>query len=151
MAYTDLEFYFESYYGDTLTADNGAKFLSLASDELDALTRGRLRKAFPDDEYAAEKVKKAVCDVADALYLVDVQRKAVQAQKAEDGTYHGAVASVSSGRESVSYSSGGSFGSVYSAAASSAAECRKLIADIAVKYLANVSDKNGINFLYSGV
>lgn len=151
MAYADLEFYFVSYYGDTLTADNGEKFLSLASDELDTLTFGRLRKAFPYDEYAAEKVKKAVCAVADALCLIDVQRKAMQAQKAENGAYHGAVTSVSSGRESVSYALGGSSGSVYSAAASSTSECKKLITDIAVKYLANISDKNGINLLYAGV
>ena len=96
------------------------------------------------------KVKKAVCAIAEALYWIDVQRRASSAQKAEDGSYHGAVASISSGRESISYSAGGANSSVYAAAATSAEAQTNLIGSIAAQYLANIPDANGVNLLYAG-
>ena len=149
-AYADQSFYKEGFFGETLTEDNADKWLSLASDEIDTITFGRLTFAFPTVEAHAEKVKKAVCAVAEALYFIDLQRKAATAQKAQDGTYRGAVASVSSGRESISFSVNNSSASVYAAAAASAVEQNKLISGIAVKYLANIPDANGINLLYAG-
>lgn len=101
-------------------------------------------------EAHAVKVKKAVCAIAEALYWIDVQRRASSAQKAEDGSYHGAVASISSGRESISYSAGGASSSVYAAAATSAEAQTNLIGSIAAQYLANIPDANGINLLYAG-
>lgn len=153
MAYADLEFYTNTFYGDTLTEDDADKWLSLASDELDAITFGRLITAFPTVETHAIKVKKSVCAVADALFQIDVQRKAASAQKTEDGSYRGAIASISSGRESISFSSGNSAASasVYAAAAADTVKQSRLIQDIAVKYLANVPDKSGVNLLYAGV
>ena len=106
MAYADFTFYGSGYFGDTLTEETAPKWLERASDELDAITFGRLTFAFPTVEAHAAKVKKAVCAIAEALYWIDVQRRASSAQKAEDGSYHGAVASISSGRESISYSAG---------------------------------------------
>ena len=151
MAYADFTFYSESYFGDTLNADNANKWLEIASDELDALTFGKLTFAFPENAAHVSKVKKAVCAVADALYNIDVQRKAAAATKEENGTYRGAVASISSGKESISYSVSGSVSaSTYAAAAANEAEQQKLIGSIAVKYLANIPDKNGINLLYAG-
>ncbi|MCD8371792.1 MAG: hypothetical protein LUD27_00630 [Clostridia bacterium] len=150
MAYTDYTFYSESYYGDELTEDNAEKWLEKASDKLDALTFGRLTFAFPTVEAHAVKVKKAVCAIAEALYLVDVQRKATSAQLAADGTYRGAVASVSSGKESVSYSVNGSSASVYAAAAASESALNTLISDIAVSYISGIPDANSINLLYAG-
>ncbi|MCM1545245.1 MAG: hypothetical protein NC110_08100 [Ruminococcus sp.] len=150
MAYADHEFYKYEFYGDTLNAECARKWLSLASDEIDAITHGRLIHAFPEIEHDAVKVKKAVCAVAEALYCIDIQRKATSAQKSEDGTYKGAVSSISSGRESISYNTSGGSGSVYSAAAADVNEQAKLINSIAVKYLANVPDANGVNLLYAG-
>ena len=112
MAYADFTFYGSSYFGDTLTEETAPKWLERASDELDAITFGRLTFAFPTVEAHAAKVKKAVCAIAEALYWIDVQRRASSAQKAEDGSYHGAVASISSGRESISYSAGSANSSV---------------------------------------
>jgi len=97
MAYTDFAFYGSGYFGDTLTEETSPKWLERASDELDAITFGRLTFAFPTVEAHAVKVKKAVCAIAEALYWIDVQRRASSAQKAEDGSYHGAVASISTG------------------------------------------------------
>ncbi len=148
--YADYAFYTDSFFGDTLTAENANKWLTLASDELDTLTFGRLTFAFPTVEAHAEKVKKAVCAVAEALFNIDYQHKAVTAQKAEDGTYKGPIASVSSGRESISYASPAANASVYAAAAANYAEQNKLIGSIVAKYIANIPDANGINLLYAG-
>ena len=152
MPYADNSFYTESYHGDVLPSENADRWLEAASDELDALTFGRLTFAFPTIAAHVSKVKKAVCAVAEALYKIDVQRKAVAATEAEDGTYRGAVASVSSGRESISYVNGSSSvsASVYAAAAANMVEHNKLISSIAVKYLANIPDSSGVNLLYAG-
>lgn len=152
MAYADFTFYTNPYYGDTLTEDNADKWLERASDELDALTFRRLVSAFPTETSYVVKVKKAVCAIADALYLTDLQRKAASAQQAADGSYRGAVTSITSGKESISYAvNGAASASVYAAAAANAEAQTNLLRDIAAMYLANVPDSNGVNLLYAGV
>lgn len=152
MAYADFDFYQNTYYGDTLTQANADKWLSMAADELDTLTFGRLTFAFPTVEAHAARVRKAVCAIAEALYCIDAQQKAVAASKAADGTYRGAVASVSSGRESISFSAGGASASAstFAAAAANTAERAKLIGSIAARYLATIPDAGGVNLLYAG-
>lgn len=149
--YADFDFYQNNYFGEVLTEDNAARWLSRASDELDALTFGRLASAFPADETHAEKVRKAVCAAADALFHVDVQRRAASAQKDADGQYRGAVASVTSGKESISYAVNGNAATVYATAAASPDALSALLYSIATKYLSNVPDANGVNLLYAGV
>lgn len=151
MAYADFDFYKSSYCGEALTDEAAAaRWLDRASDEIDALTFGRLTFAMPIVEAHVLKVKKAVCAVAEALFYIDIQSKAALAQKAEDGTYRGAVASVSSGRESISFAASSTEASAYAAAAASEGALHKLIGSIAVKYLANIPDAYGVNLLYAG-
>lgn len=150
MAYADYTFYAESYYGDVLTEENAAKWLERASDYVDAITFHRTENTFPMEEKHVVKVKKAVCAIADALSLIDAQEKAASARMDADGTYKGAVASMSSGRESISYVQAAT-GSVYGRAAVSREERDKLLYSIAVQYLADVPDSEGINLLYAGV
>lgn len=150
MAYTDFNFYQKSYYGEVLTEENADRWLTRASDELDVLTFGRLISAFPTVEAHADKVRKAVCAVAEALFGIDVQRKAVAAHQTEDGSYRGAISSISSGKESVSFSVNGTAASVFAAAASSEEKRNVLIAETAARYLANIPDANGVNLLYAG-
>jgi hypothetical protein len=150
MAYADFQYYSGDFHGDTLTEETAAKWLELASDEVDTLTYGRLTFAFPEVEGHAVKVKKAVCAIADALYLIDIQCKATAAQEAPDGSYRCPVASISSGRESVSYSNGNTSSSIYAAAAASHLTALALISNIAAKYLANIPDAQGVNLLYAG-
>lgn len=150
MAYADLTFYTESYYGNSLSEDTATRFLEQASDEIDALTWGRLSSAFPKNELHISKVKKAVCAVADALFLIDAQSKAALLQKSENGYTGGVISSVSSGKESISYANNGTQNSVYALAAANSTEKSKLINEIAVRYLANIPDSNGINLLYAG-
>jgi len=149
MAYADLDFYQKSFFGDVLTEENADKWLARASDELDGPTFGRLTFAFPTVEAHAAKVKKAVCAIAEALFYIDVQRAAASAQKAADGSYRGTVASISSGRESISYSTNAA-NTVYATAAASDLAQVALINGIAAKYLANIPDANGVNLLYAG-
>lgn len=152
MAYADFTFYTDTYYGDTLTEDNADKWLERASDELDALTFRRLSSAFPTEASHVVKVKKAVCAIADALYLTDLQRKAASAQQAADGSYRGAITSISSGKESISYAvNSAASASVYAAAAASAEAQTNLLRDIAATYLSSIPDSNGVNLLYAGV
>lgn len=150
MAYADYEFYTSTYCGDVLTEENATKWLTRASDEVDCLTFDRLATAFPTEERHAEKVKKAVCAIAEALFQINEQQQAAGVQRAADGTLRGAVASVSSGRESVSYSTGAS-GTSIAAAAANETERLRLLQGIAVRYLANVPDACGTNLLYAGV
>lgn len=152
MAYADFTFYTESFYGDMLTKENANKWLERASDKLDAFTFRRLTSAFPTEAAHVVKVKKAVCAIADALYLIDLQRIAASAQQAPDGSYRGAVTSISSGKESISYAvNGAASASVYAAAAASADAQTALLRDIAATYLSNIPDNNGVNLLYAGV
>ena len=149
MAYADYDFYSKTFHGDALTKENAEKWLDRASDELDEITFGRLTFAFPTVEAHAVKVRKAACAVAEALYYIDIQRQAASAQQAEDGGYRGAVSSITSGKESITFSTG-SNGNIYSAAAASSEAQTELLRKTISKYLANIPDAKGVNLLYAG-
>ncbi len=150
MTYADFEFYTGEFWGEAIPAQYVDKWLSHASDELDSFTMGRLSTTFPTVEAHVQKVQKACCAIAEALYLIDCQRVAMSAQKAQDGSYRGAVASVSSGKESISYINGIGSSDIAVAAASPTAQ-EQLLRYIAAKYLAGVADANGVNILYGGI
>lgn len=148
--YSTSQFYVDEYFGNEIPLDDINKYLSRASDELDTLTYGRLIKAYPTEHIYDEKVQKAVCAVAECLYKIEEQRKAVAARIDTDGKYTGPISSIKAGEESVSYASVNSSSSVYSAAAASKDAQDQLIAETAARYIANVPDANGINLLYAG-
>lgn len=150
MAYADFEFYKHTYFGDVLTEDTAAKWLERASEQIDALTFNRLETGFPELETHVIKVKKAVCAVAEALYHVEQQRIATAASKDAQGKVHAAITSISSGRESISYSQATNT-SVYAKAVADGAEMAALIRGIAVQYLTKVTDIHGVCLLYAGV
>lgn len=150
MAYADFEFYEGAYFGDVLTAETAPRWLERASDEIDALTFRRLDAGLPETEADAVRVKKAVCAVAEALFRVEQQRKAASAQADERGNVRPAVASVSSGKESISYAQR-TDASVYAKAVADSKELAALLRSEAVRYLANVPDRYGVNLLYAGV
>lgn len=151
MAYANYDFYRDCYYGELLTEENAARWLDRASDELDALTFGRIVSAMPTDEAHTAKIRKATCAIAEALFRIDEETHAMGAQRAQDGSYHGAVSSVSSGRESVTYAQNGAGATSFASAAADESTRRVLIGDIAAKYLAGIPDANGVNLLYAGV
>jgi len=150
MAYADYSFYTDTYHGDTLTSENAAKWLDRASEFVDAVTFRRTEHTFPTNEADAVKVKKAVCAIAEAQYQIDAQVRATQAGVDKQGNLRTAVASMSSGRESVSYMQNAN-GSAYARAATDTEAARRLLADIAAQYLAGVPDSEGVFLLYAGV
>lgn len=150
MAYADFEFYKQTFLGDVLTEETAAKWLERASEHIDALTFNRLVTGFPEIEAHAVKVKKAVCAVAEALYHVEQQRIATAASKDAQGNIRAAVTSISSGRESISYSQATNT-SAYAKAVADGAALAALLRGIAVPYLTRVTDKHGICLLYAGV
>lgn len=158
MAYADYQFYKEKYYGDTVPEDAFPKYADRSSDRIDMITFDRLVDGLPDDERSQTKVKKAVCALVDAIYQIDQIKKAsmetVGTVVREDGTVTGkAVSSISSGSESISYSTGisGSNTDIYSQAAMDKKVENLLLLEIATEYLAGVTDNNGICLLYAGI
>lgn len=148
MAYADYGFYTGVYFGDELPPEKALKWLTRASDWLDIVTRKRLKTAYPVEH--DEAVKKAVCALAEALHGIEEQRKAGEAHRADDGTYRGAVSSITAGKQSISYAGSSAGGSTYAAAAASEAARSALLTDITCHYLADVPDANGTNLLYAG-
>lgn len=150
MAYADVDFYSKVVQSAVIPESELPKYLEAASDELDSITFNRLMNGFPTIEAHALKVKKAVCAIADALYLIDRHNQAVMPQKAEDGRYRGNISSISSGQETISYAAMNAAASVYGAAATNCATKNALLSDIAAKYVANIPDALGVNLLYGG-
>lgn len=158
MAYADYQFYTEKYYGDTVPESDFPKYSDRASDRIDAITFDRLVNDFPEEERAVTKVKKAVCAVAETLYQIDQIKKAsiesVGTVTREDGTVVSkVVSSISSGSESISYSTGysGVTENVYGQAAVDKKVENVLLYQIATEYLSGVTDKKGICLLYAGL
>jgi len=145
--YADYSYYTAEYFGDILTSDNASKYLKRASSELDGRTFSRLQTAFPVDTYAQTRVKDAVCAVAETLCQIDNLLTATSAKVQSDGSYQAPISSISSGSESISYSSSVS---PYSKAAQSQTEKNSLITAIINSYLAYVPDSTGVNLLYAG-
>lgn len=158
MAYADYQFYTKKYYGDTVPESDFQKYAERASDRIDAITFDRLVNGFPEKERAVTKVKKAVCAVAEALYQIDQINKAsmesVGTVTREDGTVVSkTVSSISSGSESISFSTGSSGGaeSIYGKAAVDKKVESVLLYQVATEYLSGVTDKKGICLLYAGL
>ena len=150
MAYADYEFYTTRYFGDELTEATAPKWLERASDAVDNITFHRLESGMPKEEAHVVRVKKAVCALAEVLYRVDQQRAATAASKDAHGNFRPAVASMSSGKESVSYVQSVE-ASVYAKAASDSAALNALLQSEAERYLANTTGPDGVNLLYAGV
>lgn len=154
--YADFTYYAENYGGVVIGSET--EFLRLsrkAVRHMDAATGGKLSFAFPADEAAVAAVKECQCELAEFLHSVEQYRKAAASSAGfvvqEDGTVKGKIiSSVSSGSESVSYSTG----TGTSTLASEAAKDKKTL-DIALfgtirEWLGMVRDANGVNLLYAG-
>ena len=158
MAYTNYEFYTTEYYGDVVPEENFPKYIESACNRIDGITFDRLVDGLPSDQQSNVRVQKAVCAVADVLYLIETVRKAsietVGTIKREDGSVTGKqIASLSSGSESISYVTGtnGTGKDIYSQAAMNKQVENVLIRQAATEYLQGVADANGVNLLYAGV
>ena len=157
MAYTDYEFYKNKFYGDTVPESDFLKYAERASDRIDQYTFDRLVDGLPDNERVKTKVQKAVCAVADTMYQIDQIKKAsmdtIGTIQREDGTVvNKAVSSVSSGNESISYSTGSNIsGNVYAQASMDKKVENALLLNVATEYLAGATNDKGICLLYAGL
>ena len=123
-----------------------------ASKTIDAQTTGvdgiqKLKHFYPEDDDA---IKRCCGALVNALYNVEQITKASGVVQRDDGTFSGAgVSSISSGSESITFSSGN--GSVYTKSASNEADKSTMVNSIIAQYLTGETDANGVNLLYMGV
>lgn len=112
MGYVDYEFYKDKYFGSSVPESDFLRLAERASEEVDILTFKRLRKWMPEDESDLNDVKKAICALTESIYYEDLLSSAgmsgVGGETQTDGTIRGKViSSMSSGSESISYTTGG--------------------------------------------
>lgn len=150
--YADIAYY-SSLYGE-ITEMEYNRFSAQAAKLMDKYTTGidgvhKLRSAFPSDLDDAEWIKRCECALVDLLKRVNAAESAAGAHVAANGmTVTGAVSSVSSGAESISYSREGS---AINTAAGDISARERLYAATIREHLCGVKDANGVNLLYMGV
>lgn len=109
MAYVDYKFYTE-LFGNVVPEADFPRLAERASDFVDTMTFDRLVDGLPTNERAQKRIKKAVCSLAELMYQIDLAEKNAINQASTNLTdtnvgniKAGAVTSVSSGSESISY------------------------------------------------
>lgn len=132
---TNYEFYTQEYFGDIIPDNSFNKFAGRAEEDLHELTFNRLK----DTSEYEKKVQKAVCELAEVLYQIDIAMKATMVH--EDGN-GGVIKSKSSGGESISYDVSNNL--IYVVLKDEAAQ-KKLKYNTVAKYL------RGTGLLYAGV
>ena len=140
--YADYSYYMDTYYGDVFTDETTYnRYASRASDFLDYVTMGKLAGNLPSDEPSLNKIKKAVCVAAEELKAIDQRRAEI------DGASTGAVRSISSGGESVSFE----LSAMDQAITAGASAVNAYLYDKVRIYLSMVSDDRGNLYLDRGL
>lgn len=103
MTYTTYEFYTDTYFGDTVSSANFAKWESRAKLKLDYLTENRITEEMLSNEAFGNKIRMAECSVMDTLYNID---KAVKSTGTSENGEGKIIKSRSSGSESITYDTG---------------------------------------------
>lgn len=154
--YADFTYYTTEYRGKAIKSeDDFTRFARKAERRLDTITGNKLQFAFPVKETDVEAVKDCLCELTEFLYQVDAYRTAamdsVGVVAQDDGTVKGkVVSSISSGSESISYSTGGSASTSVMEAAKDKKVMDVLIYGIVQNGLSGVPDANGVNLLFAG-
>ena len=148
--------YYTTEYGGKMSAGDYKRFSRMADRRIDGITGNKLQFAYPTDERSIEAVKDCVCELADFLYQIDAYNAAAMESMGTvaqaDGTVKGKViTSISSGSESISYSTGGSANTSISEAAKDKKVADAMIYGMVQDGLCGVLDSNGVNILYSGI
>ena len=89
----EFEFYEKTYFGDIIPSDSFLKMESRAVDELKLMTLGKITGE-------TECEKKAICAVAEQLYLIEQERNRTGTDAEGKGKI---IKSKTSGDESISY------------------------------------------------
>lgn len=141
--YADYTFYTTSYYGSKIKEADWPKYGTKASDFMDFATCDSLNDNMPTDTTAQDKIKKATCAVADAMKDID-DRKAITASA---GTASGAIKSISSGGESITYQSS----RIDEIITAGEAAIREHLYQAMHLYMSNVTDDTGRLYIYEGI
>ena len=163
MSYVDYEFY-STHYKNPIPEDDFTRLSFRAEMFIDNLTFRRLRSGLPSDEYDADRVRMAVCEVVRYSYMLEQAEERANAAVSGTSTATGVMAgttgvitSKSSGSESISYASpselaGSSkeWSAVYAAAGDTEAT-NKVLTGVALPYLSGVTDDKGVCLLYAGI
>lgn len=166
MAYVDYDFYTESYYGNVVPEADFDRLADRASDFIDTVTYGNLEDGLPTERKSLNRLKKAVCAVADKMYDLELaERNATNAAMSSNemvtagtnGKTTGIVTSISSGSESISYATPQQIGagakewSAVYAAAGDVQKTNDLLLKTALPLLMGVRTDDGIPILYAGL
>lgn len=141
--YATYNFYTTSYYGSKIAEADWPKYGTKASDFMDFATCDSLRDNMPTDTTAQDRIMKATCAVADAMKDID-DRKAITASA---GTASGAIKSISSGGESITYQTS----RIDEVITSGESAIRAYLYQSMHLYMSNVVDDNGRSYLYEGI
>lgn len=154
MGYVDYEYY-KNIYGNSMSETDFNRLSWEACRKIDTFTLNKLKFAFPTNGDDAETVKRCVCKLIEIAGQIEVANKRVAEGQGyitdENGTHGKIVSSVSSGSESISYTTKAESGSTLIDAVLSDKEAQdRLYRDTVWEYLSFVSDANGVNLLYAG-
>lgn len=133
------DFYVNKYYGDRILKEEWAKYEGQAESYLNYFVRDRLEIASKDDK-TQTNLKHAVCSIANGLSMI--RKREAQLEKMGAG---GAVTSISSGKESISFAD-----SALDRATTSESEKQKYLYEMCRRYLVNAVDVNGNSLIYWG-
>lgn len=155
MRYVTIDDYV-GLYGDESTVMTIEAFNRLGYEAerfVDAITTGvdnvhKLDVAYPINERDAEAVKMCILALIHTLHEARIAADTALGNVADSNGRHGAISSVSSGSESISYATGGTY--VHAMNGDMKVKQATLM-QIARQYLSGVTDKNGVNILYMGV
>ena len=163
MAYADYDDY-RSFSGISMPESEFKRLSEKASDWIDLATFDRLSDGLPSNDRYVKKIKRAVCEVADLMYQIELAEKNAASAAASGSSSTagagnnntGVITSVSSGSESVSYATPQQIGasakewSAVYAAAGDAQKTNDLLLKTALPLLMGVRTNEGIPILYAG-
>lgn len=116
----------------------------------------KLKTYFPTDEDDAEAVKHCAAKLIYTLNQINQAEVTALESRGYESTDQGmrgkVISSMSSGSESISYTTGGNASAtVYDAAAKDKTARDKLLAEIVWEYLSGIPDANGVGLLFMGM
>lgn len=160
MAYADYNFYKNTYLSQNISENDFPRFAERASDKIDRMTFFRLNSGLPSDVKAAEMVRKAVCAVAEILYVIEQYTNTAwevagyEKDNATGKMVGKIVTGKSAGNESVSYSAASHAdlkGTLVGAVMNDKRAQERLIYDTAAEYIGGVCTDDGVPLLFAGV
>lgn len=148
MAYCDYKFYTTEYFGNQIAEADFPRLIDRASDKLDFITMGNIKR-YSVDEEIEKKVKKSACALAEILNEIETYEKAsresVGFEQTENGMKGKVITSMSSGSESISYAVNSSSTTLVGATMTDKKAREQLFLDTVREYLSDTG------LLYAGI